>query len=176
MSDNKAINQLFNGVTQLSDEPIVQNPPDIEKRNFNENDIIGELDRDDKGNVVVLQDDHGKNVDKLGRQVNERGYLQDPATGDIIENYRNQKLFSINEIDERGEIPAPFCLEKYNFNPFLVKGEFDLDRAGRPLLSKGKISGELIDKKGRLVNKKGWLIDKDGNLCDHRGRKKFDKK
>jgi hypothetical protein len=23
------------------------------------------------------------------------------------------------------ELPAPFCLEKYNFNPHLVMGQFD---------------------------------------------------
>lgn len=54
--------------------------------------------------------------------------------------------------------PAPFCVEKYNFNPLLVRGELDYDRAGRPIFNKGK-KGELIDKKGHLVNKKGWLVD-----------------
>ncbi len=48
-------------------DPIVQVPPDSQRRNFNENDILGDLDRDDKGNVVVLQDENGNNVDKNGR-------------------------------------------------------------------------------------------------------------
>jgi hypothetical protein len=90
--------------------------------------------------------------------VNERGYLQDPSTGDIVENIENRKMFDKADIDERGEIPAPFCVEKYNFNPLLVRGELDYDRAGRPIFNKGK-KGELIDKKGQLVNKKGWLVD-----------------
>lgn len=29
-------------------------PPDAALRTFNENDILGDFDRDDKGNVVVL--------------------------------------------------------------------------------------------------------------------------
>jgi hypothetical protein len=69
------------------DDPIIQVPPDSQKRTFNENDILGEFDRDDKGNIILLQDENGNNVDKLGRRVNERGYLLDPnGSGDIIEN------------------------------------------------------------------------------------------
>lgn len=30
-------------------------PPNAELRTFNENDILGDLDRDEKGNVVVLE-------------------------------------------------------------------------------------------------------------------------
>jgi len=55
-------------------------------------------------------------------------------TGDIVENYQNKKMFDQKDIDERGEVPAPYCVEKYNFNPFMVRGEYDLDRQGRPLL------------------------------------------
>jgi len=28
-------------------------------------------------------------------------------------------------MDERGEVPAPFCIEKYNFNPHNIMGDFD---------------------------------------------------
>ncbi len=70
-------------------------PPDSTKRNFNENDILGEFDRDEKGNIILLQDDTGQYIDKRGRRVNERGYLLDPnGSGDIIENMQNQKMFS----------------------------------------------------------------------------------
>lgn len=48
-------------------EPEVQVPPDSNKRTFNENDILGEFDRDEKGNVIVLQDENGEYVDKQGR-------------------------------------------------------------------------------------------------------------
>jgi hypothetical protein len=39
-------------------------PPDSNKRTFNENDILGDFDRDEKGNVIVLQDENGNYVDK----------------------------------------------------------------------------------------------------------------
>lgn len=52
-------------------------PPDAAKRNFNENDILGDVDRDEKGNVVVQPDQNGVHLDKQGRLVNERGYLTD---------------------------------------------------------------------------------------------------
>ncbi len=37
-------------------EPRVQVPPEANKRTFNENDILGEFDRDEKGNIILLQD------------------------------------------------------------------------------------------------------------------------
>jgi hypothetical protein len=74
-------------------------------------------------------------------------------------------MFDAKDIDERGEIPAPFCVEKFNFNPFLVRGDLDYDRAGRPVLIKGP-HGETLDKRGKLVNKKGWLVDSEGHICD----------
>ena len=80
-------------------------------------------------------------------------------------------MFDQKDIDERGEVPAPYSVEKYNFNPFQVHGDFDYDRVGRPIINKN-----MLDKKGRLVNKKGFLVDSEGNVCDQHGRKKFDKK
>lgn len=119
---------LHPGFKPSEEDPIVQVPPVAHKKTFNENDILGEFDRDEKGNIIVLQDKDGNFVDKLGRRVNERGYLLDPNTGNIIEKHLQQKMFEKNEIDERGEIPAPFCVEKHNFNPFKLRGDFNLDR------------------------------------------------
>lgn len=65
----------------------MQVPPDQNKRTFNENDILGEFDRDEKGNIIILQDQQGNSIDKLGRRVNERGYLIDPSSGNVIENW-----------------------------------------------------------------------------------------
>ena len=71
-------------------DPVLEVPPDSQKRTFNENDILGEFDRDEKGGIIVLQDDTGQYVDKMGRRVNERGYLLDPkGSGDIVENMKN---------------------------------------------------------------------------------------
>lgn len=50
---------------------------DPEKRKFNINDILGDFDRDDKNNLVMLQDKNGETVDKLGNRVNDKGYLID---------------------------------------------------------------------------------------------------
>lgn len=68
-------------------------PPNADHRTFNVNDILGELDRDERGNIIVLQDSQGNNCDKTGHSTNIRGYLQDPKTGDILENYTQQVLF-----------------------------------------------------------------------------------
>lgn len=48
---------------------------------------MGDFDRDEKGNVIVLEDEDGNYVDKQGRKVNERGYLVDKeGRGDIVNN------------------------------------------------------------------------------------------
>lgn len=43
-------------------------------------------------------------------------------------------MFDHKDIDERGEIQAPFCVEKYNFNPFIMRGNFDHDKTGKPII------------------------------------------
>jgi len=93
-------------------------PPNAESRRFNECDIIGDLDRDEKGNVLANQDENtGQFLDKNGKPTNERGYLTNPATGDVINNLNGDKMFDKKELDEKGELPAPFNVEKHNFNP-----------------------------------------------------------
>ena len=37
---------------QQTKDPKVQVPPEANKRTFNENDILGEFDRDEKGNII----------------------------------------------------------------------------------------------------------------------------
>mmetsp|Transcript_47785 Transcript_47785/g.64798 ORF Transcript_47785/g.64798 Transcript_47785/m.64798 type:complete len:286 (-) Transcript_47785:1639-2496(-) len=83
-------------------------------------------------------------------------------------------MFDADDIDERGEIPAPFCVEKHNFNPHDLQGNFDHDENGKPIILKNS-RGDLVDKKGRRVNKKGWLVY-NANLVDRHGRKKFDRR
>ena len=39
-------------------------PPRADLRTFNENDILGDFDRDEKGNVVFLKSADGSNMDK----------------------------------------------------------------------------------------------------------------
>ena len=47
-------------------------------------------------------------------------------------------MFEQDDIDERGEIPAPFCVEKHNFNPFKLRGDFNFDKNKRPIIGKNK--------------------------------------
>jgi hypothetical protein len=121
-----------------------------------------------------LQDKDGNYVDKRERRVNERGYLIDPTTGDIIEMHEKKKMFDKEEIDERGEIPAPYCVEKHNFNPFKLRGDFDIDRQTKKPKIMRNNKGDLVDKLGRKVNMKGWLINKEGHVVDFMNVKKFD--
>ena len=41
-----------------------------------------------------------------------------------------EKMFDRQELDSRGELPAPFILEKNNFNPHNVKGDVEEDING----------------------------------------------
>jgi hypothetical protein len=67
-------------------ETLITVPPSSFLRNFNEHDVLGELDRDEKGNVIVLEDRNGRKHDKKKNITNDRGYLIDPKTGEILEN------------------------------------------------------------------------------------------
>ena len=80
-------------------------------------------------------------------------------------------MFPKSEIDERDELPPPFCIEKNNFNPHNLMGDFDYSD-GLPSISLSS-QGILVDKKGRCVNQKGWYT-KSQHIVDKDGRKKFD--
>jgi hypothetical protein len=131
-----------------------------DKRKFNVNDILGDLDRDEKGNVIMLTNKNGEMVDKKGNRVNDKGYLIDANTGDVLENSRKKKVFNKSDLDDKGEIPPPFNTEKYNFNPHDVRGYFDRDADGNEIIgNKKNEKGQMIDKLGRLVNAHGYLVD-----------------
>ena len=66
------------------DDKRLANMRDPDKRRFNVNDILGDFDRDDKGNLLILQENKtGNLIDKEGNRVNEKGYLIDEKTGEI---------------------------------------------------------------------------------------------
>ena len=82
-----------------------------------------------------------------------------------------KKVFDKKDIDERGEIPPPFNLEKFNFNPHDIRGYFDRDANGDEIIgNRTNDEGLPVDKLGRLVNEEGYLMDNKGNLIDKRGR------
>jgi hypothetical protein len=120
--------------------------------------------------------------------------------GDIIDNLNGDKMFAKKDMDERGEVPSPFCVEKHNFNPHLVRGDFDYDRNDKAIVpvdkeKKGSIMGRspdrkktpskihgspskeqsFKDKRGSKVSSRGYRIDEEGHLLDNHGRKKFDR-
>lgn len=85
-------------------------------------------------------------------------------------------MFDAKELDERGELPPPYNLERFNFNIHDVRGYFDRDSDGNEIIGNRKDgNGNLIDKQGKRVNEFGYLIDADGNLVDKRGRVKLHK-
>jgi len=156
---------------------MIQIPPTAETRKFNECDIIGDLPRDEKGNVIPgdLDDPNnkGKFLDENGKETNQRGYLIDPKSGDVINNLNGDKMFNKSELDERGEVPAPFNVEKHNFNPHQARGDFDYDKNGKPLIKKDS-KGNFVDKRGSRVSSRGYRIDPTDNMIDNYDRKKFD--
>lgn len=84
--------------------------------------------------MLAGQDQNGQFRDKDGRLTNERGYLIDEKTGNVINNLNGGTMFQKGELDEKGEVPAPFNVEKHNFNPHLVRGDFDFDRNGKAIV------------------------------------------
>lgn len=67
------------------DDERIKNMSNPDLRKFNVHDILGDFDRDKKGNLVMLQNQQGELVDKLGNSVNQKGYLIDSKTGDVVE-------------------------------------------------------------------------------------------
>ena len=85
-------------------------------------------------------------------------------------------MFGKQDLDERGELPAPFNVEKHNFNPHEVRGDFAHDRNGKAKVQKtaeGATEG-FADKRGARVSSRGYRVDKHGNMIDNRDRKKVD--
>jgi hypothetical protein len=173
--DNKNLKDFQSTTTSLF------SAPDADKRNFNVNDVLGDWERDERGNVIVNQDKFGGETDKQGRPTNIRGYLVNPK-GDVVEGITGKRsiAFSVEDLDERGELPAPFCVEKYNFNPHDLQGDLDFDfddETGQPIprLLQTK-QGFFVDKKGRRINKHGWLINANSHIVDKNGRIRFDRR
>ena len=155
--------------------------PEIDHRSFNEIDIVGDLDRDERGNVLLFLDERtGKSVyvDAKNKPINAYGYRIDETTGDITDS-KGAKMFDRRDLDERGNIPMPFSIEKYNFNPFDLQGDFTFKDLNDPL-SFNRITstegGEEIefDDYSRQVNPQGFIIDESGNLLDRNGVVRFD--
>lgn len=139
--------------------------PDLSSKEFNEHSIMGEFDKDEKGNIILLTNAKGNLVCKNGRKVNEKGYLRD-RYGHILYGAKNRvRAFNEKELDDRGEIPLPYSWDRYNFNAFDVTGNLKSNsRSNSPARMENKKGGTLTDRNGYQVNNKGFLIDQNGNM------------
>jgi hypothetical protein len=123
-------------------------------KKFDLKDVMGALDKDRKGHIIIRRDAKGKMVDKLGRSVNSKGYLVD-KDGNVI-NGDGKVMFDNYTVSKDGEIPKLFSFLKFNLDE--VSGDYEMDPLGNPMLQKNR-EGTLVDSKGKKVNDKGYLID-----------------
>ena len=145
-----------------------------EYRSFNEIDIVGDLDRDDRGNLVLTRFDGKQGQDRRGSAVNQYGYLID-FQGNVINNKTGRVAFAYKDLDEKGNLPMPYSVEKYNFNPFDLLGTFFYDDFDDPLsFQRGHRGGKVIDELSQVVSVQGFLMDGEGSLLDRNGQKRFD--
>jgi hypothetical protein len=69
--------------------------------------------------------------------VNKKGYLIDQLTGNVRSRYTFDVVFQYSELigvgDEKIELPLPYRLERHNFNPHQIMGNFDYyDKSDKP--------------------------------------------
>jgi hypothetical protein len=88
-------------------------------------------------------------------------------------NNDGKLMFEKHTLSIDDEIPKLFPFLKFNLDE--IKGDYEMDPLGNPMLHKTR-DGFLVDSKGRKVNEKGYLLDDDGNVRNKRGFKVFNKK
>ena len=150
------------------------NPKDF---GFNEHSIMGEFDKDEKGNIILLTNEKGNLVCKNGRKVNEKGYIRDRFGNILYTNQGRVRAFSEKQLDERGEIPLPFSYNRYNFNAFDVTGNVKINPAtGSPTKIDHRKGERPTDSNGFQINTKGYLVDNNGSMIGRNdGEVKLDK-
>lgn len=109
-------------------------------------------------------------VDKKGRLVNNKGYLVDEE-GNIV-NKDGKQMFENYTLSKDNEIPKLFPFLKFNLDD--IKGDYEMDPLGNPMLQKTR-DGKLVDNKGRRVNEKGYLMDDNGNVVNKKKNKVFNR-
>ena len=65
--------------------------------------------------------------------INKFGYRVDLTSGDILFAKSGKVAFAKTELDEAGNIPHPYFIEKFNFNPYELLGTFFYDDYEDPL-------------------------------------------
>lgn len=125
-------------------------------KKFDLKEVMGALDKDRKGHVIIRRDAKGKLVDKLNRLVNQKGYLTDKDGNVVSSEGGNKVMFENYTLTKDGEIPKLFSFLKFNIDE--VRGDYEMDPLGNPMLTKAR-DGAFSDTKGRKVNEKGYLLD-----------------
>lgn len=158
--------------TQWMRESVVVN-----QRTFNENEVIGNFPRDNKGNIInrsqVIQRRNYRDLD--GQLVNEKGYLINEMSGAIRSRYTYEDILigEYGSVHDLGELPMPYRLEKHNFNPHRIMGSFEYDsKTGKPFFLKNRF-GVLTDKLYRPVSMHGFLINECEDIIDDEGHVRF---
>jgi hypothetical protein len=100
---------------------------------------MGIFDKDAIGRIIT-QASQNSLVDKLGRKVNDKGYLIDES-GNIID-INGKQIWSKFEL-KSGEFPKIFPFTKFNIKK--IKGEFEIDPNGNPILKKSPSGKGLVD-------------------------------
>lgn len=100
-----------------------------------------------------------------GALVNEKGYLINEVNGGIRSKYSFEDMFipETSALKDLGELPMPYRLERYNFNPHRIIGDFEYEfkaeyPSGRPVFLKDKFE-VYTDKHYRPINEAGYLIN-----------------
>jgi len=126
-------------------------------RTFNVHDIIADNKKEEVNNI------------------NQMGYLVDPVSHDVYNTQSRQVVFTGGRLSNKGEIPHPYRVEKYNFNPFEMQGSLQIDKDIKSFKKIYNKQGDLTDNKGKLINLQGFLIDPNGSgaLVDIHDNVKF---
>ena len=127
----------------------------LNQRTFNENEVIGNFVRDNEGRIKHRDEIQKRGYRDLdGQMVNEKGYLINEVSGAIRSRYSWEDLFigEFGSMKELGELPMPYRLERYNFNPHKISGNFDFDpKTGKPIFLQNKHK-TWMDKDWKPVN------------------------
>ena len=91
---------------------------------------MGDFNREANGQIINNIGADGKFRDLKQRIVTSQGYLLNNK-GEIISNRRNTTVMFKKFVD--GELPAPFCLEKFNFSPWEILGKLVYEDVADPL-------------------------------------------
>lgn len=73
-----------------------------------------------------------------------------------------------------GELPAPFCLEKFNFSPWEILGKLVYEDVADPLSFAQNVHEERsLDQNKCPINSHGFLMDAAGDIIRYTGEKVF---